>query len=111
MDFKESLRVAYYSATGKLIGDIPVKENREVARRAATEGIVLLKNEGVLPLVPGNIALFGCGSEDTAFCGTGSGYAFSPKNISERIKSKQRTAFTSNEMSVNSDRIKTAPDK
>ena len=37
-------------------------------------------------------------------------YAVPSENISERIKIKQRTAFTSNEMSVNSDRIKSAPE-
>lgn len=48
--------------------------NREVARRAAEEGIVLMKNEGVLPLEKGcSLALFGSGAGRTIKGGTGSG--------------------------------------
>ncbi|MDO5346147.1 MAG: glycoside hydrolase family 3 C-terminal domain-containing protein [Lachnospiraceae bacterium] len=50
------------------------RRNRSVARRAAAEGIVLMKNEGVLPLKPGSrIALFGSGAGRTIKGGTGSG--------------------------------------
>lgn len=76
------LTVGVYAATGKLLGSLPVKENAKVARKIAEEGIVLLKNDGVLPLDPCNIALYGAGSKDTAVCGTGSGYAFSPYTVS-----------------------------
>ena len=76
------LQVGVYAATGKIVGSLPVKENANVALRAAEEGIVLLKNDGVLPLGPVRAALFGAGSRDTAFCGTGSGYAFSPYTVS-----------------------------
>lgn len=49
-------------------------KNREVARKAAEEGIVLMKNEGVLPLKKGcRIALFGAGAGRTIKGGTGSG--------------------------------------
>ncbi|MBQ8638403.1 MAG: glycoside hydrolase family 3 C-terminal domain-containing protein [Lachnospiraceae bacterium] len=49
-------------------------ENREVARKAAAEGIVLLKNEGVLPLKKGaRVALFGGGAVKTVKGGSGSG--------------------------------------
>ena len=76
------LQLGVYAATGKLLGKLPVKGNVEVALRAAEEGIVLLKNDGVLPLKPQSVALFGAGSRDTAVCGTGSGYAFSPYTVS-----------------------------
>lgn len=49
------------------------KENREVAYRAALEGIVLLENDGCLPITPGKIALFGAGAGMTIKGGTGSG--------------------------------------
>ena len=35
------------------------RENRELVRAAAREGIVLLKNDGALPVKPGRIALYG----------------------------------------------------
>ena len=47
--------------------------NRQVAYRAACEGIVLLKNEGILPLNCQKIALYGAGVEFTTKGGTGSG--------------------------------------
>ncbi|MDO4522172.1 MAG: glycoside hydrolase family 3 C-terminal domain-containing protein [Eubacteriales bacterium] len=48
--------------------------NRAVARRAAAQGIVLMKNEGVLPLKAGaRVALFGAGATHMVKGGTGSG--------------------------------------
>lgn len=51
------------------------QENREVARRAASEGFVLLKNEDhLLPLAKkGRIGLYGAGAVKTIKGGTGSG--------------------------------------
>lgn len=51
------------------------QENREIARRAASEGFVLLKNDGhLLPLaVKGKIGLYGAGAVKTIKGGTGSG--------------------------------------
>lgn len=50
------------------------KSGRAIARKAAAEGIVLLKNDGVLPLVPGSrVALYGPGAGRTIKGGTGSG--------------------------------------
>ncbi|MBR0087458.1 MAG: glycoside hydrolase family 3 C-terminal domain-containing protein [Lachnospiraceae bacterium] len=49
-------------------------ENRKIARLAASEGIVLLKNEDhLLPLADKRIALFGAGASHTVKGGTGSG--------------------------------------
>ncbi|MDR1642077.1 MAG: glycoside hydrolase family 3 C-terminal domain-containing protein, partial [Clostridiales bacterium] len=58
-----------------LINEITRREldNRRIARAAAVEGIVLLKNNGVLPIAPGKIALYGAGAEKTIKGGTGSG--------------------------------------
>ena len=48
--------------------------HRELAREAAGEGIVLLKNDGLLPLKKNSkIALFGSGASRTIKGGTGSG--------------------------------------
>ncbi len=50
------------------------EKNRQIARQAAAEGIVLLKNDGILPLPPGKkIALYGAGAGKTVKGGTGSG--------------------------------------
>ncbi len=47
--------------------------NRKLAYRAAVEGIVLLKNDGALPLKTGDIALYGGGARHTIKGGSGSG--------------------------------------
>ena len=49
------------------------KKNLEVAYRAAGESIVLLKNDGVLPLKNKKVALYGPGAAKTIKGGTGSG--------------------------------------
>lgn len=37
------------------------RDHKAIARRAAVEGIVLLKNDGVLPLMTRKVALYGPG--------------------------------------------------
>lgn len=49
------------------------KKHRLVARKAASEGFVLLKNDDILPIQPQKIALFGGGSRMTVKGGAGSG--------------------------------------
>ena len=49
------------------------KQNFDVAYRAACESIVLLENDGVLPLKNKTVALFGNGARRTIKGGTGSG--------------------------------------
>lgn len=49
------------------------RDHKAIARRAAAEGIVLLKNEGVLPLTTRKVALYGPGSRMTVKGGAGSG--------------------------------------
>nr|AFN84581.1 beta-glucosidase-related glycosidases [uncultured bacterium scaffold00056] len=81
---QKMLGTAIYIATGKITGKLPCPETAEAARRAAEGGMVLLKNDGTLPMEPRPVALFGAGAEDTTVCGTGSGYAFSPYTVSVR---------------------------
>jgi len=49
------------------------KDNRKVAYEAACEAMVLLKNDGTLPLKTNKVALFGAGASMTIKGGTGSG--------------------------------------
>ncbi|MBR2805642.1 MAG: glycoside hydrolase family 3 C-terminal domain-containing protein [Oscillospiraceae bacterium] len=48
-------------------------KNRELARKAAREGFVLLENDGTLPLKDKRVALYGAGARMTVKGGTGSG--------------------------------------
>ena len=58
-------------------------DHAALARRAATEGIVLLKNDGLLPLkANASIALFGNGAYKTVKGGIGSGEVNNRENIS-----------------------------
>lgn len=63
----------------KLYGNLGEKEtelelaNRTLARQAAEESIVLLKNDGALPICPGKLALYGMGARKTVKGGLGSG--------------------------------------
>ena len=49
------------------------RDHRALAQVAAAEGMVLLENNGILPLKPGLIALFGAGARMTVQGGSGSG--------------------------------------
>ncbi len=67
-------RIRTYSGSTSSAVSQRETENRVIARKAAAEGMVLLKNEGVLPLKKGErVALFGGGSVKTIKGGTGSG--------------------------------------
>lgn len=61
-----------FGATTKAVSKREI-EHMALARHAAAEGIVLLKNDGILPLAPQRIALYGPGSRMTVKGGSGSG--------------------------------------
>ena len=48
-------------------------QHRDLARSICAQGIVLLENNGILPLKTKKVALYGAGARHTVFGGTGSG--------------------------------------
>ena len=59
-------------------------EHREVVRGLGADSMVLLKNNGVLPMKKGKIALFGAGAVDTLFTGIFFNYVFTEYNVNVR---------------------------
>jgi beta-glucosidase len=55
--------------------------NRALARTVAAEGMVLLENDGTLPLAPQPIALYGVGARHTVKGGSGSGIVNERYNV------------------------------
>ena len=64
--------IRYYGDTEETL-TAREREYYALAREAAREGIVLLRNEGALPLKGKKVALYGMGSVKTVAGGTGSG--------------------------------------
>lgn len=66
------MKTIYYAPTSDAITQRE-KDHAALARRICAEGIVLLENDGVLPLKTGKVALYGAGARHTVCGGTGSG--------------------------------------
>lgn len=58
------------------------RDHRTLARKAAAEGMVLLKNDDVLPLSTKTVALYGAGARMTVFGGSGSGDTHARSSVS-----------------------------
>lgn len=69
------------------------KENAEVSYEAALEGIVLLENDGTLPICPGKVALYGAGADLTVKGGTGSGEV-NERHVISIMEGLERAGFT-----------------
>ena len=57
-------------------------EHREIVRGLGADSIVLLKNNGMLPMNKGKVALFGAGAVDTIYSGLFFNYVFTDNNVS-----------------------------
>ncbi|MBR1781695.1 MAG: glycoside hydrolase family 3 C-terminal domain-containing protein, partial [Oscillospiraceae bacterium] len=55
------------------LADDTIAASKDVIKRVGEEGLVLVKNDGVLPLEAGNLNVFGWGSTNPILGGTGSG--------------------------------------
>ena len=69
------------------------KEHFELSKKAASEGMVLLKNDGLLPLKNGTkLAIFGTAQYDYVKCGGGSGDVMSKENynVYDGLKEKEK---------------------
>ena len=88
------------------------KEHMELARKLAAECVVLLENDGVLPLrkTSGEIALYGAGARKTVKGGTGSGDVNSRfvVNVEEGLQEAGYTITTGDWLSRQDDRVENA---
>ncbi|MCL1841517.1 MAG: glycoside hydrolase family 3 C-terminal domain-containing protein, partial [Propionibacteriaceae bacterium] len=64
-----------------------------LSQQAATEGMVLLENDGALPVAKGNIAIFGLGSLFATKGGTGSG-AVNQRSVIQTIPGFEAAGYT-----------------
>lgn len=69
------------------------RDNRRISYEAALEGIVLLENDGTLPLKPGKIALYGAGAGMTIKGGTGSGEV-RERHVVSILEGMEKAGFT-----------------
>ena len=63
----------FLRGSGVNLRDETVAASKEVIKRVGEEGLVLLKNNGLLPIQAGNLNVFGWGSTNPILGGTGSG--------------------------------------
>ena len=66
------MKPKFYAQNSSTLTEREIK-HRDLAREICAEGIVLLENNGVLPLTANKVALYGAGARHTVFGGTGSG--------------------------------------
>ncbi len=87
-----------------------LKAHAAVSRKAAEEGVVLLKNDGVLPIKACNVALFGIQSYDFLHDGIGSGHVNTPYVVN-MVDALKVQGFTCNEPLAEAYRLHIQADK
>ena len=65
-------------------GKMAFPEHRDLVRQLGADSMVLLKNNGILPLQRGKVALFGAGAVDTLFCGIFYNFVYTDSNVNVR---------------------------
>lgn len=66
------MKPIFYAGNSSSLSEREIK-HRDLAREICADGIVLLENNGILPLDAKKVALYGAGARHTVFGGTGSG--------------------------------------
>ncbi|MBQ7243946.1 MAG: glycoside hydrolase family 3 protein [Bacilli bacterium] len=86
----------YYKSKFKTLEEV-IENGRNIAREVEEEGAVLLKNDAALPLTEGHrkVTIFGVGSVDPVYSGTGSG------SVDTDTAETFESAFNEHGMSVN----------
>ena len=69
------------------------KENAQIAYQIASEGMVLLENDGTLPVKPQHVALFGVGAAHNFKGGTGSGEV-NERHATGIVEGLEKAGFT-----------------
>lgn len=90
------------------------KEHSELVREIAAKGMVLLENDGTLPLKPGiKLALYGAGARNTVFCGLGAASFISREEITieEGLKRAGFAVVSSNYLKRYAERLQEDEEK
>lgn len=84
------------------VSEETVKQSKEVIQKIAEEGMVLVKNDGTLPLASDttNINVFGWASTSPIYGGTGAGASKSDGNVGV-LESLEMAGYTTNQTLTN----------
>ena len=82
--------------SGVSLKETTITASKDVIKRVGEEGIVLLKNDGTLPMSAGNLNVFGWGSTNPILGGTGSGSSDGSSAVGI-LQSLKDAGFTTNE--------------
>ena len=78
------------------LADETIADSKDVIKRVGEEGLVLVKNDGLLPMAAGNVNVFGWGSTNPILGGTGSGSSDGSSAVGI-LGSLKDAGFTTNE--------------
>ncbi len=85
----------FLNGSGVNLQDDTIAASKDVIKKVGEEGIVLMKNDGLLPLSGGNLNVFGWGSTNPILGGTGSGSSDGSSAIGI-LQSLSDAGFTTN---------------
>ena len=89
--------VAELATSGGTISEESIEEALALCEEIAGEGIVVLENDGSLPMTPGNINVFGWASTNPCYGGTGSGSLSDSYEMVTLLQGLENAGFTTNQ--------------